>query len=117
MRKINANTFTQLILNLAAYRMYGELKPNYEPVTLTSFADGRWTSCSMVIEEVLKFCQLVDDPKARQSARLDAFEAAVRTHTKNVSTTAAGLENTEAHLLALQHMLREDEEVPEIFAD
>ena len=113
----NANTCVQLILNLAAYRMYGELKPNYEPVSLSTFADGRWTSCSMVIEEVLKFCQLADDPKASQAARLDAFDAAWIAHGKNVSRTADGFENTEAHLLALKQMLKENEETPEIFLD
>ena len=113
----NANTCVQLMLNLAAYRMYGELKPNYEPVSLSSFADGRWTSCSMVTEEVQNFCQLADDPKASRAARLEAFDAAWIAHGKNVSRTADGLENTEAHLLALKQMLKENEETPELFLD
>lgn len=116
-RKTNSNTFAQLVLNLATYRMYGELKPNYEPVTLTSFTDGRWTSCSMVTDEVLNFCKLADDPKVGQGARKAAFETALKSHGKNVTRTAAGMENTEAHLLALKAMLRDGEEVPELFAD
>ena len=113
----NANTCVQLIMNLAAYRMYGELKPNYEPVSLTTFADGRWTSCSMVIDEVLNFCRLASHPQSNQPARLDAFTTALKAHGKNVSTTADGLENTEAHLLALKEMLLEHEEMPQLFAD
>lgn len=113
----NANTCVQLIMNLAAYRMYGGLRPNYEPVSLVSFDDGRWTSCSMVIPEVLQFCQLASDSQSTQKARLESFNAALRTHGKNVSTTADGVENTEAHLLALKEMVQEGEEMPEIFAD
>lgn len=116
-KKTNSNTFVQLVFNLAAYRMYGELKPNYEPVTLTSFAQGRWTSCSMVTEEVLKFCQLAEDSNASQAAKRAAFEAALKAHAKNVTRTAGGMQNTEAHLLALKTMLRKNEEVPELFAD
>ncbi|KAF2670067.1 hypothetical protein BT63DRAFT_228744 [Microthyrium microscopicum] len=116
-KKTNSNTFVQVVLNLAAYRMYGELKPNYEPVALTSFNDGRWTSCSMVIEEVLKFCQLADDPTADQAARKAAFDAALIAHGKNVTTAADGTENTEAHLLALKEMIRDGEEAPELFKD
>ncbi|PQE07594.1 carnitine O-acetyltransferase protein [Rutstroemia sp. NJR-2017a BBW] len=115
--KRNANTCIQLILNLAAYRMYGELKPNSEPVSLSSFADGRCSTCSMVTEEVLKFCQLADDPKANQAARLGAFDAARIAHGKNLSRTADGPLNTEAHLLALKQMLNENEETPELFLD
>lgn len=116
-RKRSPNTSVQLILNLAAYRMYGKLRPNYEPVSLSSFAGGRWTTCSMIIPEVLKFCQLADDPDAKGTARLDAYENAVKAHGKNVSTVANGHENTEAHLLALQKMLNEDEDTPELFLD
>jgi carnitine O-acetyltransferase len=113
----NANTCVQLIMNVAAYRMYGGLRPNYEPVSLVSFDDGRWTSCSMVIPEVLHFCQLISNSQSTQKARLDAFNAALRTHGKNVSTTADGVENTEAHLLALKEMVQEGEKMPELFAD
>jgi carnitine O-acetyltransferase len=116
-RKRNPNTSVQLILNLAAYRMYGKLRPNYEPVSLSSFAGGRWTTCSMIIPEVLKFCQLADDPEAKGTTRLDAYDSAVKAHGKNVSTVANGHENTEAHLLALQKMLTEDEDTPELFLD
>ncbi|KAF1988101.1 CoA-dependent acyltransferase [Aulographum hederae CBS 113979] len=115
--KRSANTCVQLIMNLAAYRMYGELKPNYEPVSLASFADGRWTSCSMVIDPVLKFCQLADDPKASQAVRRDALDNAAFAHGKNVSIYANGQENVEGHLLALKQMLKDNEEVPEVFKD
>ena len=116
-RRINPNYCVQLILILAAYRMYGELKPCYEPVSLRSFASGRWASCSMVIEEILKFCQLIDDNKATHTMRENALHAALRAHGRNITRVADGVENTEAHLLALREMVRENEEIPELFLD
>lgn len=113
----NANTSVQLIMNLAAFRMYGALRPNYEPVSLASFDDGRWTSCSLVIPEVQHFCKLMDDAQATPQKRFAAFTAALRMHGKNVSKTADGQENTEAHLLALKEMVQQGETMPELFAD
>jgi carnitine O-acetyltransferase len=116
-RRINAHHCVQLILILAAYRMYGELKPCYEPVSLRSFASGRYASCSMVTEEVLQFCQVAADNKTTHSARENALYAALRAHGKNITRAANGAENTEAHLLALREMVQENEEVPELFSD
>jgi len=113
----NANTCVQLIMNLAAYRMWGELKPNYEPVSLASFAEGRWTSCSMVIPEVLTFCELACDSSSNDAARVEALDAALKAHGRNVTTAADGKINTEAHLMGLQAMLRSNESTPELFRD
>ena len=113
----NTNTCVQLIMSLAAYRMYGEMKVTYEPVSLTTFADGRWTVCSMVIEEMLTFCQLANDPNTDRTTQLNALSAVLKAHGKNVSKTADGVKNTEAHLIALKKMLREGETIPEVFLD
>ena len=71
----------------------------------------------MVIEEVMKFCQLADDNKATHTMRENALHAALRAHGRNITRVADGMENTEAHLLALKEMVRENEEMPELFLD
>lgn len=111
----NANACVQLMLNLASYRMLGRLLPNYEPVALTAFAEGRFTTCSMAIPEVLTFCQVTTDPKTSHEDRHLALLNALKAHAKNVTASIIGSLNTEAHLTALKSMLRADEAIPDIF--
>ncbi len=71
--KISPDTFVQIAIQLAYYRLYGKLVPTYETGHTRQFRHGRTETVRSATEEALQFCQ-------SQPLSKDLFEKAAKHH-------------------------------------
>ena len=78
--KISPDTFVQMAIQLAYYRLYKRLVPTYETGHTRQFLHGRTETVRSATEEALEFCESV--PLSREK-----FEKAAKAH-KNLMVDA-----------------------------
>lgn len=110
----------QVVIQLAARIYFGEQVPSWETVSLRAFHRGRVDIIQTVLPSMYKFCSAAlqdSEPTLDYYSELRAlFVAATQAHTVNVTRASRGL-GFAGHFYALQEVLREDEDLPDIFAD
>ena len=98
--KMSPDSFVQLSMQLAYYRLYGKIVSQYEPVLTKSFYHGRTEAVRAATPAAAHFCKLWSDPKATDGEKLDALRSATRAHSAGVKRAATG-GGLERHLFAL----------------
>ncbi|KAI9374460.1 Choline/Carnitine o-acyltransferase-domain-containing protein [Aspergillus egyptiacus] len=115
-RKYNPNAFVNMILQVAVQKLYGGLVATYEPVSLASFSRGRLDICRVVTSQVHSFCKAMAQDRHDKAVCRTLLQAAIKQHNRLVASAGKG-QGIDNHLMALQRMVREGEEMPSIFTD
>lgn len=115
--------FMQTVLQVAAFRLFGEIVPSEEVVQIRQFVHGRVELTRGLSLESAKFCELMGlHPKrdeansfARQ-AKLDVFKQAVERQVQQLHVVRNGM-GVDRHFFGIHLMIRENEERPDLLLD
>jgi len=114
--KMSPDSFVQLSMQLAYYRLYGEVVSQYEPVLTKSFYHGRTEAVRTATELAAKFCKMWLDPKATTRYKLEAMREATKHHSVGVKLAATG-KGLERHLFALMKIAEKNGlAIPDFFS-
>nr|XP_051696109.1 peroxisomal carnitine O-octanoyltransferase isoform X1 [Oryctolagus cuniculus]XP_051696110.1 peroxisomal carnitine O-octanoyltransferase isoform X1 [Oryctolagus cuniculus]XP_051696113.1 peroxisomal carnitine O-octanoyltransferase isoform X1 [Oryctolagus cuniculus] len=116
-KKLHPDTFIQLALQLAYYRLHGRPGCCYETAMTRYFYHGRTETLRPCTTEAVRWCQSMQDPSAslleRQQKMLEAFAK----HNKMMKECSSG-RGFDRHLLGLLLTAREEGlPTPELYTD
>ncbi|XP_062904015.1 carnitine O-acetyltransferase-like [Mobula hypostoma] len=114
---MSPDSFVQMALQLAYFRMYHELCSVCETVSLRNFHLGRTDVVRSSSTDCLEFVERMDDPGQEAHQKLAALRKAIDCHTAYTDMALKGLA-IDRHLLGLKlQAIEEGLSVPEIFMD
>ncbi|KAK5112242.1 hypothetical protein LTR62_004403 [Meristemomyces frigidus] len=114
--KCSPDAYVQMLIQLAYHKFYGKNRPTYESAATRKFQQGRTETCRSVSDESVAFCSMMADPNATNEECRAVFRKAVTAHVEYTAAASDG-KGVDRHLFGLKKLLREGEEVPELFTD
>lgn len=114
--KVSPDAYVQMLMQLAYYKLTGKVRPTYESAATRKYLKGRTETGRSASVESKKFVETWSDYNASNEDKIAAFNAACKQHVKYLTEAADG-RGVDRHLFGLLQMLKEGEEVPEIFKD
>ena len=99
--KLSPDSYVQMSMMLAYYRLYGRIVCTYEPVLTKSFYHGRTEAMRSATLEAKHLCEVFNDPNSSVEAKLSALRNAARVHSQLVKECARG-KGVDRHLFALK---------------
>ncbi|XP_036103334.1 peroxisomal carnitine O-octanoyltransferase [Molossus molossus] len=116
-KKLHPDTFIQLALQLAYYRLYGRPACCYETASTRLFYHGRTETVRSCTVEAVRWCQSMQDPSASLLTQQQNMLQAFAKHNKMMKDCSSG-KGFDRHLLGLLLIAKEEGlPVPEIFTD
>ncbi|KAL7537770.1 hypothetical protein ACHAWF_005893 [Thalassiosira exigua] len=113
--QMSPDSFVQLSMQLAYYRLYGKIVSQYEPVLTKGFYHGRTEAMRTATEKAAHFCKMWLDPNATNRYKLEALRVATQFHSAGVKLAASG-KGIERHLFALMSIAdNNDIPIPDLF--
>lgn len=88
--KISPDSYTQLVMGLAYYKMTGHAAPTYESAQTRKFKLGRTEVIRSTIPDALAFYKAMEDPSRTDEERLVALQKAGAAHIKLAGEAADG---------------------------
>ena len=113
-KSYSPDSFVQLSMQLAYYRLYGKIVSHYEPVLTKAFYHGRTEAMRTATEQAAAFCKTFMDPSASAKEKLDALHTATQHHSACVKLAASG-NGIERHLFALKCIAQKNSIAPPDF--
>ncbi|KAL6094014.1 hypothetical protein STEG23_029384 [Scotinomys teguina] len=114
---LHPDTFIQLALQLAYYRLYGRPGCCYETAMTRYFYHGRTETVRSCTEEAVRWCQSMEDPSTSLLERQQKMLQAFAKHNKMMKDCSNG-KGFDRHLLGLLLVAKEEGlPVPELFED
>ncbi|KAK5646970.1 hypothetical protein RI129_005434 [Pyrocoelia pectoralis] len=115
--KLSPDSFVQVALQLAFYRLHGVPSAIYESVTTNKYARGRFESLRSFSEESVTFAKTALDPNKTNKEKTDSLRLAVNTHKKSSLEAGEGY-GTERHFMGLKAAAKEmGVEIPPLYFD
>ncbi|KEI42175.1 uncharacterized protein L969DRAFT_84046 [Mixia osmundae IAM 14324] len=114
--KTSPDSWTQLVMQLAYFKMTGSLAPTYESAQTRKYKLGRTEVIRSATPEALAWCKAMEDPTVSNPRRLELLRRAGAAHVK-YATWAADGQGVDRHLFGLKKCLKEGEELPELYND
>lgn len=114
--KCSPDAYVQLVIQLAYHKFYGKNRPTYESAATRRFQQGRTETCRSVSEASVAFCDGMADPDVSADESRTRFRAALDSHVEYITAASDG-KGVDRHLFGLKKLLKEGEQVPEIFRD
>lgn len=114
--KCSPDAYVQMIIQLAYHKFYGKNRPTYESAATRRFQQGRTETCRSVSTESVAFCDGMADPNVSAEECRSRLLAAVKGHVEYITAASDG-KGVDRHLFGLKKLIKEGEEVPEIFKD
>ncbi|GAA5975135.1 hypothetical protein JCM11641_004362 [Rhodosporidiobolus odoratus] len=114
--RVSPDSYAQLTMGLAYFRMMGQVAPTYESAQTRKYRSGRTEVIRSATSAAVEWYKSMEDPKASNSARASLFRAAAAEHIK-LATEAADGRGVDRHLFGLKKLLREGEELPDLYKD
>ncbi|KAL8290043.1 hypothetical protein RQP46_002982 [Phenoliferia psychrophenolica] len=114
--KLSPDSYTQLVMAFAFYKMKGELAPTYESAQTRKYKLGRTEVIRSATVEALAWCKAMEDPERSDLERLTLLQQAGKAHA-NLAGEAADGRGVDRHLFGLKKLLKEGEQLPAIYAD
>lgn len=108
--------FAQLAIQLAAYRLFGELVGCYEAASTRRFLHGRTETTRPVSPATLSFVQIMEDDEASLSDKVSALEEAASAIGAYQVVAASG-KGVDRHLFGISSVVGDGEDAPELYAD
>ncbi|GAB6021932.1 hypothetical protein CHUAL_006094 [Chamberlinius hualienensis] len=116
-QKLSPDSFIQMALQLAFYRLHGVVGAAYETASTRMYLHGRTETIRSASTQSLWFCKAMLDDKSTDEAKRKALHVAVETHKRYVAEAIKGY-GVDRHLLGLKLLALENNlAVPEIFKD
>lgn len=116
-KKLHPDTFVQLSLQLAFYKLHGRPGSCYETATTRTFYHGRTETMRPCTMEAVNWCRSMLDPAATQAQRQELMLKAFAKHNKMMSECQTG-KGFDRHLLGLLLIAKEQGlAVPELYND
>lgn len=114
--KMSPDSFVQLSMQLAHFRLYGKVVSQYEPVLTKGFYHGRTEAMRTATEHAANFCKLWLDPQGTNEKKLEALRVATQHHSAGIKLAASG-KGLERHLFALAKIAEKNNiPTPEFFS-
>ncbi|KAH8376864.1 hypothetical protein KR093_001782, partial [Drosophila rubida] len=115
-QKLGPDSFVQMALQLAFYKMHKVPAAQYESAHLRIFENGRTETIRSCSNESLAFCKSMTDPNASNEEKVCLMREAVGGHQKYARNALMG-KAVDRHLLGLKLMALENNlPVPEFFS-
>uniref|UniRef100_G1Q3Y0 Choline/carnitine acyltransferase domain-containing protein n=1 Tax=Myotis lucifugus TaxID=59463 RepID=G1Q3Y0_MYOLU len=115
--KLSPDTFIQMALQLAYYRVYGQACATYESASLLMFHLGRTDTIHSASTESLTFVKAMDDSNVTEHQKVELLRKAMDAHRAYTNQAIRG-EALDRHLLGLKLQAIEDlVSMPDIFMD
>ncbi|KAK7147285.1 hypothetical protein R3I94_009962 [Phoxinus phoxinus] len=116
-RKLHPDTFVQLALQLAYYRLHGKPGSCYETATTRRFFHGRTETMRPCTVEAQHWCRTMLNPTATIEEKRQALNAAFSKHNKLMGEAQDG-KGFDRHLLGMYLIAKEEGlPVPELYSD
>ncbi|XP_030391090.1 carnitine O-acetyltransferase isoform X2 [Gopherus evgoodei] len=117
LEKISPDAFIQMALQLAYYRMYGQVCATYESASLRMFRLGRTDTIRSASVDSLKFVQAMDNPSKQNQEKVELLRRAAQAHRAYTDMAIRG-NAIDRHLLGMKLQAIEDlVSMPELFMD
>lgn len=114
--KCSPDAYVQLLIQLAYYKFYGKNRPTYESAAVRRFQEGRTETCRSVSDESVAFCKTMAHPLSTADECRDLFKKACDAHVRYITDASNG-HGVDRHLFGLTKLIKDGEEMPEIFKD
>ena len=114
--KVSPDAWAQLVKQLAFHKLTGRPAVTYESAQTRKYQLGRTEVIRSASNESKAWTEAMADPKATDARRASLFRAAVARHVQ-YSAWAADGQGVDRHFFGLKKMVREGEQVPEIYKD
>jgi carnitine O-acetyltransferase len=120
--KISPDSFVQIALQLAYYRMYGVPCATYETGQTRQFYHGRTETVRSCSVESVEFTKAMVSPEHNNESRLQLFKKAVESHKRYMIDAVSG-KACDRHLFGLKLLALEEvqegklKQLPAIFTD
>ncbi|XP_071451715.1 peroxisomal carnitine O-octanoyltransferase-like isoform X3 [Hetaerina americana] len=115
--KLHPDSFIQMVLQLAYYRLHGRPAPTYETATTRNFYNGRTETVRPCTFEAIEWVKAMLNDKTSEIERRALLEKAINKHDKLMKQGKANA-GCDRHLFGLQCIAMEKGlETPEIFKD
>ncbi|KAH8376863.1 hypothetical protein KR093_001780, partial [Drosophila rubida] len=115
-QKLGPDSFVQMALQLAFYKLHQVPAAQYESAHLRIFENGRTETIRSCSNESLAFCKAMTDPKTSNEEKVYLMREAVGGHQKYARNALMG-KGVDRHLLGLKLMALENNlPVPEFFS-
>lgn len=101
--KISPDSFVQMSIMLAYYKLYGKIVCTYEPVLTKAFFHGRTEAMRSATPQAKKLCQLWCKKSASPEEKLDALRTATMEHSRLVREASMGMA-VDRHLFSLMRI-------------
>ena len=112
---MSPDSYVQMSMMLAYYRLYGKIVCAYEPVLTKGFFHGRTEAMRPATMEAKHLCEMFCDVSSTPEQKLTALQDATRAHSKLVRECAQG-KGVDRHLFALKCIAKKNKiPVPEFF--
>ncbi|CAM2103610.1 carnitine O-acetyltransferase isoform X1 [Caretta caretta] len=117
LERISPDAFIQMALQLAYYRMYGQVCATYESASLRMFRLGRTDTIRSASVDSLKFVEAMDNPSKQNQEKVELLRRATQAHRAYTDMAIKG-NAIDRHLLGLKIQAIEDlVSMPELFMD
>ncbi|KAJ1968405.1 Carnitine O-acetyltransferase mitochondrial, partial [Dimargaris xerosporica] len=103
------DSFFQMVLQLAYYRLHRAPCPTYETAGTRAFLHGRTETVRSCSSESLAFTQKFVNPQATAAAKLEALDRAIASHREYIQAASNG-QGVDRHLLGLRCMIENSDE-------
>jgi len=113
--KLSPDSYVQMSMMLAYYRLYGETVCAYEPVLTKAFYHGRTEAMRPATMEAKELCEIFCNPDSTSEEKVIALQNATRVHSKLVKECAQG-QGCDRHLFSLKCIAeKNDLPIPDFF--
>ncbi|KAJ1916722.1 Carnitine O-acetyltransferase mitochondrial [Tieghemiomyces parasiticus] len=107
--KMSPDSFVQMALQLAYYRLHRQPCPTYETASTRTFFHGRTETCRSFSVESADFTHTMLNPEASVSAKAQSLTRALASHQEYMRAASSG-NGVDRHLLGLRCMIQSPEE-------
>lgn len=114
--KCSPDGYTQMIIQLAYYKMFGTSRPTYESAQTRKFQRGRTETARTVTNESVAFVKAMEDPHANHEQKIAAFRNALKAQGAYMADAVNG-HGVDRHLFGLKNCIKADETKPTLFTD
>lgn len=120
--KLSPDSYVQMALQLAYYKLYHTGTATYETGQTRQFYHGRTETVRSFCAESVEWTKAMTDASAPKQKRIDLLRKAIEHHSKALMADATNARGVDRHLLGLKLVAMEDEEekslgMPELFKD
>ncbi|GAA6039083.1 hypothetical protein JCM8097_005311 [Rhodosporidiobolus ruineniae] len=114
--KTSPDSYAQLVMGLAYYKMEGKVAATYESAQTRKYRLGRTEVIRSTTNEALEWYKAMEDDSRSHTDRVALFRKAAAKHISLAGEAADG-RGVDRHLFGLKKLLKDGEELPAIYQD